>query len=78
MTDMHGYLNTPAFTDGPTISEMFKETHALYEAVFNNDGTNESILGGFSISGLDNHNAAKILEAVEGLASEVAELKAGK
>jgi hypothetical protein len=75
MTDMHTFLNTPAFTGGPTISEMFKETHAVHEAIFNNDGTNESILGGFSISGLDNHNAAKILEAVEGLTAEVAELK---
>lgn len=78
MTSMHDYLNTPAFTDGPTISEMFKETHNVHEAIFNNDGTNASILGGFSISGLDNHNAVKILEAVDALRAEVAALKAGK
>lgn len=78
MTDMHGFLNTPAFTGGPTISEMFKETHEVYKAIFNNDGTNESILGGFSISGLDNHNAVKILDAVEALSNEVASLKEGK
>jgi len=78
MTSMHDFLNTPAFTDGPTISEMFKETHAVHEAIFNNDGTNASILGGFSISGLDNHNAVKILEAVDALAAEVAALKAAK
>jgi len=78
MTDMHTFLNTPAFTGGPTISEMFKETHAVHEAIFNNDGTNASILGGFSISGLDNHNAVKILEAVDALATEVAALKEAK
>jgi len=76
MTDMHEFLNTPAFTGGPTISEMFKETHAVHEAIFNNDGTNESILGGFSISGLDNHNAGKILESLSALQSAVQQLQA--
>lgn len=76
MTSMHDFLNTPAFTGGPTISEMFKETHEVYKAIFNNDGTNESILGGFSISGLDNHNAGKILESLSALQSAVQQLQA--
>lgn len=80
MTNMHEFLNTPAFWNGdkpgPTISEMFKETHNVHEAIFNNDGTNESILGGFSISGLDNHNALKILESLAALQSTVQKLEA--
>lgn len=35
MPSMNEFLNYPAFDGGPTISQMFLETHSLYNAVFN-------------------------------------------
>ena len=34
MPSMNEFLNTPAFDDGPTISEMFKRTNEVYNAMF--------------------------------------------
>jgi len=74
MTDMHTFLNTPAFTDGPTISEMFKETHAVHEAIFNNDGDNGSIVGGLSLPGLTNTNDVKIRQDIQALSDKIDKL----
>lgn len=92
MASIHDLMQYPAYTNGKTFSELLQkldatldkmagaadQVKALHDAVFNNDGTNQSILGGFSISGLDNHNAGKILDAVEALSNEVAALKEAK
>lgn len=74
MPDMHTFLNTPAFTGGPTISEMFvkaevacKKVDAIHEAIFNNEGTNKSIVGGESLPSLTNKNDLKILERLDEL-----------
>ena len=77
MTSMHDFLNTPAYTGGPTISQMFVKVNALHDAVFKNDGSNKSIVGGESLPGLTNKNDLKILEALEELQAEVASLKEG-
>jgi hypothetical protein len=77
MTSMHDFLQTPAFTGGPTISEMFVKVNAVHDAIFKNDGSNKSIVGGESLPSLTNKNDLKILEALEELASEVAALKEG-
>ena len=64
------FLNHAAFDNGPTISEHFK---AVHEALFNNDGTNESILGGFSLPGLVNENDVKIRKDIEELGKNLNE-----
>jgi hypothetical protein len=62
------YLNYPAFAPTaefpkpPTNSEFNK---AVYYALFNNNGNNESILGGFSLPGLVNENDVKIRKDIE-------------
>ena len=78
MASIHDLLVAPAYDGGPQVSEVLRsldraamQVNAIHEAIFNNDGTNESILGGFSISGLDNHNAVKILDAIGDLAEKV-------
>jgi hypothetical protein len=78
MTSMHEFLQTPAFTGGPTISQMFVKVNAVHDAIFKNDGSNKSIVGGESLPSLTNKNDLKILEALEGLSSEVAALKEAK
>lgn len=82
MASIHDFLVAPAYENGPQVSEVLlsmdraaKEVHDIHEAIFNNDGTNESILGGFSISGLDNHNAVKILEAIGNLPAAIQAVK---
>lgn len=72
MPDMHTFLNHPAYTGGPTISELFvdvkaacKKVDAIHEAIFNNEGTNKSIIGGESLPSLTNKNDLKILERLE-------------
>ena len=51
----------PAYTGGPTISELFvdvkaacKKVDAIHEAILNNEGTNKSIVGGESLPSLTN------------------------
>ncbi|WP_024817112.1 M23 family metallopeptidase [Arthrobacter sp. 31Y] len=72
MPDMHTFLTTAAFTGGPTISELFvdvkaacKKVDAIHEAIFNNEGTNKSIIGGESLPSLTNKNDLKILDRLE-------------
>lgn len=78
MTSMHDFLQTPAYTGGPTISQMFVKVNAVHDAIFKNDGSNKSIVGGESLPSLTNKNDLKILEVLAELQADVASLKEGK
>ncbi|MGO4143808.1 M23 family metallopeptidase [Paenarthrobacter sp. YAF11_1] len=79
MPDMNTFLNTPAYTGGPTISELFvdvkvacKKVDAIHEAIFNNEGTNKSIIGGESLPSLTNKNDLKILDRLDDVLEAIA------
>ncbi|MFJ4168398.1 hypothetical protein ACIPY3_02695 [Paenarthrobacter sp. NPDC089714] len=77
MPDMNTIMNYPAFSPTkefpkpPTNSEFSK---AVYYALFNNAGNNESIIGGESLPSLENKNALKVLARVEKLEKNLPEL----
>lgn len=74
MASIHDYMNYPAFSpteefpNPPTNSELSK---ALYYAMFNKAGNNESIIGGLSIPELINTNDVKIREDIAELAKKI-------
>lgn len=57
MPTMNEFLNTPAYTGGPTISQVLKESHNVYAGVY---GGGPSIPGGTSIVKLIDNIPARV------------------